>query len=64
MVHWAWIGGAAFAGLFLGAVIMWVLVMASQGEDFKDRITRIRPKSLARCDAERRVMALSIERVK
>ncbi len=63
-VHWAWIIVAVFSGFFMGFGLMCLLVMASRGEDFKDGITTNRPKEMTECDAERRVLALSIERVK
>lgn len=64
MVEWYWIPVAAFGGFFAGVGVMCLGVMASRGEDFKDGIVSNRPKDMTTCDAERRVLALSIERVK
>ena len=63
-MFWVWIGGAFIAGGCLGILMMCVMIWVSQGEDVKDGIMRTKPKDLTKCDAERRVLALSIERVK
>ena len=63
-MFWVWIGGAFIAGGCLGILMMCLMIWVCQGEDFKDGILRKRPKNLAECDPKRRILALSIERVK
>ena len=63
-MFWVWIGAAFIAGGCLGILMMCLMIWISPGKDFKDGIMRTKPKDLTKCDAKRRVMALSIERVK